>query len=40
MREVATGGRVLLSFMHAYQKWPDRDDISLGEAVDRFFTMC
>lgn len=40
MREVATAGHTLVSFMHTYQKWPDREDISLDEAVDRYFTMC
>jgi hypothetical protein len=40
MREVATAGHVLLSFMEAFQKWPDAKEISLGEAVDRYFTMC
>lgn len=40
MREVATGGHTLVSFMHLYQKWTEQEDISLGDAVDRYFTMC
>lgn len=40
MREVATGGHTLVSFMGLYQKWIKQADISLSEAVDRYFTMC
>ena len=40
MREVATGGHTLVSFMGFYQKWITQADISLSEAVDRYFTMC
>ncbi|MDA0712026.1 MAG: metallophosphoesterase family protein [bacterium] len=40
MREVATAGSVLMSFMSLYQSWASKEAISLGAAVDRYFTLC
>jgi len=39
-REVATAGHTLMSFMQLYQKWSKQGETPLGEAVDRYFTLC
>lgn len=40
MREVVTASYTLLSFIKTCQSWDDQNQISLNEAVDRYFTMC